>query len=481
MRKRGSQLATLAAVAALVGACGSTVATPTPLLSPIPTAAPAGTTVVRWFVGLGLGNAPNQVQAEASFVKAYNASHTGIYINLEIVPSASAAATLKLEIADGVAPDIVGPVGIADRDGFSGAFMDLTPEIAKTGFDMTRYPSAIIDLLQQSNGAQVGLPYLIYPGFIFYNKDIFAKAGLPDLPTRVGDQWNGEDWTWDALAALAAQLTVDKAGKKSTDTGFNAANIVQYGIDFPWSDARTMASSWAPGSFVGPDGKATIPDAWSAAWTWYYNAIWKYHIAPSTKVEDSALLNNGSTVASGHVAMALSWTWAISTYGSLDTSGKSTAKRALANWDIAVLPSYNGQTSSPSDADTFVILKGTAHPDSAFEAMLAIMADKNLQAAYGGMPAATGDQAAWFTGQDAALASIFPNNQVSWSVLQEMENYPANPGPEAEVPNFQAVNQLTNAFYARLQGTSGLNITNEMANLQRQIQRAFDQAATSPG
>jgi multiple sugar transport system substrate-binding protein len=478
--KKGLELVTLAAVAVFVfGACGSSSATQAPQLSPIPSAAPVGTTVVRWFVGLGKGNDLSAVAAEKLFVRAYNASGTGIYINLEIVPSASARATLKAEIANGVGPDIVGPVGDADRIGFSDAFMDLTPQIASSGMDTSRYSSVLMNFFVQPGGAQIGLPYLINPGFIFYNKDIFTRAGLPDLPTRVGDQWNGQDWTWDTLATVAAQLTLDKNGKKSTDTGFDPANIVQYGLDFPWTDARRMASSWAAGSLVDPTGAAAIPDAWTAAWSWYYDAIWKNHIAPSSKVFNSALLNYSSTVSSGRVAMALSWPWAIGTYGSLDAQGHSTA--AFSNWDMAVLPTYNSRTSSPIDADTFVILKGTANPAAAFTAMLAIMANKNLQAAYGGMPVATADQVAWFAGMDSSMATIFPNNKVSWSVLQEMENYPSNPGPDAELPNGTDANQVLSTFFARLQGTSGLDMANEISNLQSQLNQTFTQASASPG
>ena len=484
MGREGLRLIALAAITALVlGACGSTVATPTTASSPsgktaVPSvASPQGTPVVRWFVGLGQGIQPNQIEAQKAFVKTYNASQNRIYINLEIVPNASAYDVLKTEIAVGNAPDIIGPVGVRGRNGFSGVFLDLSSEITKSNYDTTKFPSAILDYLKQGSDGQIGLPYLIYPGFLFYNKDIFARQNLPDLPKKVGDQWNGKDWTWDTLSTIAAQVTLDASGRKSTDAGFDASKIAQFGIDFQWADARRVASSWTAGSFVGADGKAAIPDGWKAAWKWYYNAMWKGHYAPTGKYINSTLLNSG-TVSSGRVAMDLSWGWAISTYGTLDKDGKSTAK--FANWDIAVIPSYDGRTSSPTDADTFTIMKTSEHPDEAFQAMVAIMADKNLQIVYGGMPAAMSDQQAWFDQFDAYLDKIFPGNKVSWSVLQEMENYPADPSPEADVPNFVKVIQLAGAFYTSLQTNAGLNVDNEIAKLQVDIQRAFDEAAASP-
>ena len=112
----------LVAVAALVtSACGPSQVKPTPVRSAPTPATPVGTpvseTVVRWFVGLGLGNDANQVTAEEAFVKAYNASQNKVYVSLEIVPTDTAYETLKAEIANGNAPDIVGPVGVRSRNG----------------------------------------------------------------------------------------------------------------------------------------------------------------------------------------------------------------------------------------------------------------------------------------------------------------------------------------------------------------------------
>jgi predicted TIM-barrel enzyme len=61
-----------------------------------------------------------------------------------------------------------------------------------------------------------------------------------------------------------------------------------------------------------------------------------------------------------------------------------------------------------------------------------------------------------------------------------MENYPADPSPEADLPNFPKVIQLAGAFYASLQNTSGLNVDNEITKLQIDVQKAFDEAAASP-
>ena len=48
------------------------------------------------------------------------------------------------------------------------------------------------------------------------------------------------------------------------------------------------------------------------------------------------------------------------------------------------------------------------------------------------------------------------------------------------MPNFVKVIQLAGAFYTSLQTNAGLNVDNEIAKLQVDIQRAFDEAAASP-
>jgi multiple sugar transport system substrate-binding protein len=479
-------VAILAAASVVIYAAAQSGGNPThrPTASPSLTAAttpeylvtPAGTpvanrTTVRWFVGLGSGTVGSQIEAEQAFVSNYNATNKdGIAIQLEVVSNESANEVLKTEIAAGNAPDIVGPVGVKGRNGFEGLFLDLTDEIRKNQIDLTAYDPTLVTYLQES-GAQIGLPYDIFPGYIWYNKDLFAAAGLPDLPIRVGDQYQGKDWTWDALAQLAAQLTVDKNGFKSTDPAFDKDGITRYGMDFQWAEARRIASCFGGGSFVAPDGKtAQIPPVWADAFNWYYSAIWNGHYVPDGAAEASALLGNGYPQTSGRVAMNAAWAWSITSIA----ASASTAK--VKHWDIGVMPSWKGSTTSPLDADTFTITRASKNPDAAFKAMMAIMADPGLMRDYGGEPARKADQVDYFASYDATLAPIFPGNQVSWSVLGEMARVPAIPSHEADMPNATEANTDIGAFLYRLQNTAGLDVTAELAKLQATLQKDFDSA-----
>jgi multiple sugar transport system substrate-binding protein len=475
---RGLRLITLAAVPVLVlSACGGSAATTAPAATNASTEAPTavvtdvpGAVTVRWFVGLGGGTQPNQITAERKFVADFNAANKDVQIKVDIVPNANAYDVLKTQLAAGNPPDIIGPVGVRGRNGFEGLFLDLNAEIAKAKYDTSIFDPTLVKFMTE-NGAQVGLPYAIFPGYLWYNKDSFSKAGLPPLPVKVGEQYQGKDWTFDTLSEIAAGLTLDKTGKKSTDAGFDAKNIVKYGLDFQWCDGRRVASLFGSGSFVAADGvTAQIPAVWADGFNWYYNAVWTKHIVPTAAASGSTLLGSGNTQSSGNVAMNFAWGWSISSIA----SKAETAKVKL--WDMAVVPSYKGVTTAPIDADTFTIAKGSKNPSQAFFAMTEIMKSKDLLKAYGGTPAVIADQAASFTEWEASLQPIFPGLKVSWSVLGEMAKVPANPSHEANMPAFaQATNTYT-AFYTKLQTTAGLDVTAELAKLQANLQKDFDGA-----
>jgi multiple sugar transport system substrate-binding protein len=478
MSRTGIRLGALAAVAALAfGACGSSTASPSPSPVPIftplvtPTSAiPSSGITLRWFVGMEMGSSDAQVAAERAFVTSYNTfNKDGITIKLEIVPTDSAAAILRSEIDSGNAPDIVGPLGIGDYSGFKGVYADLTSLIDSFKVDKSVYGDGLVSYLNLDGQGQLGLPYMIFPGYLWYNRDIFTKAGLPALPTQVDEPYQGEAWTWDALAELGRKLTIDKSGRPSTDAKFDAKSIVRYGFDFQWTDLRRLASCFGGGSLVAADGTTSqIPAAWAEGLTWYYSGMWGANpFIPNTLALESDLLDGGNSQASGVVAMNVAWTTMIP---SIATDSKTTSVKT---WDMAVLPSWNGYTSSPMYMDTFSITRASKNPEAAFKVILALMADNTLLKAYGGEPARTVDQQAYFAAFDQVLNPIFPQNQVTWSVLTEMQKHPATPSFEAELPNSAKSSADIAALLVRLQSTAGLDVIAELTRLQSTLQADF--------
>src|SRR5713226_4513658 len=84
--------------------------TPTPVsLNTFDPAAAGGRTVVKWYVGLGTGANPLQIDVEKKVVDDFNKSQQNIYLTLQIVDNTVASQTLATQIAAGNVPDVVGP------------------------------------------------------------------------------------------------------------------------------------------------------------------------------------------------------------------------------------------------------------------------------------------------------------------------------------------------------------------------------------
>jgi multiple sugar transport system substrate-binding protein len=505
-----TRLATLASVAMLaVGACGGATATtappaasaaPTEGAAPSESAAPsvAASTakpgqiinvggkdhiVVRWYVGLGSGTNPQQVALQQQVVTDFNAEQDKrtdgkmpILLSLEVVQNSTATDILKTEMASGSAPDLIGPVGIKGRAGFAGQFLDMAPLIAAAKYDMTQYPQKLVDTMKDGQtGALLGIPYAVYPSYIFVNKDLFDEAGLAYPPQKVGEKYtmpdgSKVDWTWDTVRKIAMLLSVDKNGKDATQAGFDPANQTQFGFEFQWTEGRRLASAFGAGSLVGPDGKtAQFPDVWKAGWKWYYDGIWKDHFIANDTERNSDLLAKGNSLSSGHVAMGHMFQWYICCM-----AADATKPGAFKKWDIAVMPANSaGDTTAPINIDTFTISKDSPVADRAFEAMTYLVGRLDLMALYGGTPA-VGDQLKYFHEVvDPTFAKTFPGNKVNWQVALDMEGYAESPNHEAEMPNYVKAQDDYTKVFSTLATTEGLDLDKTITDMVATLQTDF--------
>jgi multiple sugar transport system substrate-binding protein len=174
---------------------------------------------IRWFVGLGTGTNAEQIEAQEEVVADFNASQDNIELVLEIVPYESARDTLSTQIASGNGPDIVGPVGWGGSNDFFGQWLDIGPLIEASGFDTSIFDPALIEFYQTEEG-QVGLPFAVFPGAVYFIPDMFDEVGLAYPPQVYGEQYelDGEmvDWNWETLTEVARRLTIDDNGLNTT-------------------------------------------------------------------------------------------------------------------------------------------------------------------------------------------------------------------------------------------------------------------------
>lgn len=442
------------------------VPSPTPVaVSTFDESAAQGRTVIRWFVGLGAGTQPAQIPLEEAAVEKFNQSQDEIYLALEIIDNTQAYNVLATRIASGDVPDIVGPIGVRGRNGFPGLLLDLTPLIEKYNVDLSKYPESLVEFYNVPGQGQIGLPYAIYPSFIFFNKDLFDEAGLPYPPQQYGELYDGKEWTIETMTELAMLLTVDEEGNDATMAEFDPNKIAQFGFHPQWvNNDRSVATLFGPGSVVDDEGNAQIPDNWRAAWKWYHDAMFSQYFAPNDNYTNSDAFGNSNVFNSGKLAMAWSHIW------------YTCCVDQVGNWDIAVMPSYNGVTTSKLHADTFSIMAGTKNPDAAFTVLQYLLQSPELVEAYGAMPAVVADQEAYFAGLDERFAET-NKSKVNWQVAIDSLAYPDDPSHEADMPNFLKAQNILQAFSTTLRTTPDLDLDATLTQLQSDLQSAFDEVS----
>jgi multiple sugar transport system substrate-binding protein len=456
-------------------AAASPTAPPAVTPEPLPPTGPGpnGGVVVRWFVGLGAGGQPQQLQAESEFVNAFNASQKDVYIALEIYNNNVAANILKTQIAAGNAPDIIGPVGVEGLNLFRDQLLDLEPLIAKTGYSVDGVDPKLIEFFKLGeNNATVGVPFATYPSFLYFNKDLFDEAGLPYPPTKVGDMYEGKPWDMDAVRDLAMKLTVDASGNDATSAAFDPANVVQWGFDMQYADNSPLAetSLFGASSFVAADGTtAQIPEQVSTGEKWFNDGVWKDHFIPNANQINSDLLDKGNEFESGNLAMNESHSWfTCCIYPAAPAAPK------VKNFGFAIAPAYKGTITAKLHADTFSLLKSTKVPDAAFKAMTALVGSSELLTLYGAFPADPSKQEAFFT----ATNENFPGVTLDWSVPQAMLSYPDIPNHQSFVPNYAKAKAAWQAFQNKYRTTEGgVDIDAELATLKTTLQGIFDEVA----
>jgi multiple sugar transport system substrate-binding protein len=494
-----ARLGILAAVAALiVAACGGSTpsaapseaavapsqsagATPSP--TPLVTAAPVdasvpgpnGGQIIRWFVGLGAGGQPQQIQVQTDFVNAFNndpANKDKAYIALEIYDNKVAANILKTQIAAGNAPDIIGPVGVEGLNLFIDQLADLQPLIDSTGYDMSKYPAALADFFKiGKGGSTIGVPFGTYPSMLWYNKKLFDEAKLPYPPTKVGDMYNGKAWDMDAVRELGMKLTVDKNGNDATSSDFDPDNIVQWGFESQWADNSPTAETalFGASSFLADDGKtAQIPDSLRTGIHWFNDGVWKDHFIPTQAQVDGDLLAKGNPFQSGNLAMNEIHTWY-----TCCVNPAAPAKPIVGdNFGWAVAPSYNGKTTAKLHADTFSMLKSTKHPAEAFAVLSALAQSGELATIYGAMPA---DPSQTQPFKDA-IEAAYPKADLDWSVPEQMLENPDIPNHQAWVPDYAKSKAAWQAFGKGYRTAQSADIDADLDTLKTTLQGIFDAA-----
>lgn len=140
-----------------------------------------GATTIKF--GIHVTNPQEQEAVTYNIVQAFNEKYDGKYkVEFEASDKESHSKNMKLEASDGTLPQIFWlDASEAPEYSDSGVLMDLSDFLSENS-DIQTALGGMENAFQDDNG-QYGLPYQCNVQGIFYNKDLFDKAGI-EYPTN---------------------------------------------------------------------------------------------------------------------------------------------------------------------------------------------------------------------------------------------------------------------------------------------------------
>jgi multiple sugar transport system substrate-binding protein len=323
-------------IALLLTACGNQPAA-APAAVPTDNGGKAASTPAE--ITFSMWGAPEELTVWKQIVADFEVANPNIKVNVEVSDWSAYWDKLKTQLAAGAPPDVFAMDAPLFMDYQSrGVLLNIQPYVDKNP-DMLKdvYPQTL-EAYKTADG-YYGLPRDFQTIVLFYNKDMFDKAGVA-YPTA--------DWTWEDLRAAAKKLTKDTNGDGKTDQyGFV---FDQWDMEPGWSEAL-----WAyGGDIISADHTKTLigePKA-REAWQLLNDMVFMDKSVPDA----NTIGQYGSDLfQAGVAAMTPIGHWAVPGY---NTAGFK--------YDVVPMPKGPaGQATSVNSAG-FVVAKASKNPDAAF-------------------------------------------------------------------------------------------------------------------
>ena len=250
-------------------------------------------------------------------VDGYNKSHQN-KVKLTIIPNDSylqkvGAAAGANSLPDILAADVVYSPNYTKQ----GLFVDVTDRVKALSFADSLAQAHI--QAATDDGKIYAVPHKLDSSVLFYNKDLFEKAGLdPDKPPV----------TFDEIYAAAKAITALGGGTQGFYFGGNCGGCTGY---------TTFPNAWAAGSeVISPDGRKSDIDneGFKATFALYKRMFDEGIVASGAKTEDGStwaegflagkvgIVMNGSPLISS--LQSVKFEWGVAALGSPDGSATST-------------------------------------------------------------------------------------------------------------------------------------------------------------
>lgn len=237
---------------------------------------------------------PDKAAVE-DLISRFNASHSNIKVTSEPIPWDTLYAKLLPAYGSGNGPDLVG-MSSDQIPGYAGknVLKPIDSIFSDGGIDKSTIVAGALQA-GEYNGKLYGVPIESTPVMLYYNKKLFAAAGITSAPR-----------TWDEWAADAKKLTLP---------GGTGGNPKQYGIAIGTNNTVELFPilMWqADGGILSEDGKQVLLNNAGSkrALQYWANLIANDKISPPSLTGADA----DKLVSAGTAAMEVNGPWATTGY-----------------------------------------------------------------------------------------------------------------------------------------------------------------------
>jgi multiple sugar transport system substrate-binding protein len=300
---------------------------------------------------------PQQLDTERAIIRRFNdmCVQTGkpIRVELFVTPGNGYLEKLQTMLASGTAPD----VARVDNYNFSsmaarGFIRDLTN---LAGADPTFSASDFHPAAMRENyyrGRLYGMNVLFGGITIYYNKDLFRRAGLSDPY----DLWRNGKWNWEAFDDAASRLTSRDTAGRTTSFSLIFPPLAPNVVGAP-APAYWALWLWRHGTeLLSPDHQRCLLDTPAAidAISQMRSLIYGRHVCP-TQAESAS---NAFSFESGNVAMGFDWAGVTPRY-------RDTIRDF--QWDVIPPPIDSFDPYTMVKGNQLIITSNCTHPHEAWE------------------------------------------------------------------------------------------------------------------
>ncbi len=289
-----------------------------------------------------LSNNPEEIAWGKAMVKEWNAAHSDQKVTAQEIPAgktseevigaaitAGNAPCLVFNTSPAAVPQFEKQGGLVPLDDFKGATSYIE---SRSGGSADQYKSP--------DGKFYQIPWKQNPVMIFYNKDLFKKAGL--------DPNNPKLASYDEFLAASKKIVDSKAA----DSAIAPAPTSEFFQS--WFDFYPLYAAESGGKQTIEDGKATFDstegkDVWN-----FWAKMYKDGYAPQEKYDGDAFADKKS-------AMAVVGPWAIAVY------------KDKVNWGVVPVPTKDGMPASQvhtfTDAKNISVYSACKNQKTAWDVM----------------------------------------------------------------------------------------------------------------